>query len=290
MTARFTPAELQVIADIVCDANVGLASTRLREAFGSSTARMLEASVVADRLKAGQSVALGDGTSFGRLTEANDPVDLEQLVGQLAGLSSRVMADRLLAKAFSDLGCSPRLLGPAQRLLDKLRDEHGAGPARPAEPVAGGVWMVGDGLDQLSEAAPRALVDVVGCVRIGPLFIDPALDGLPPGILQAGRDLATRRPTALLLEGRVYLDLAGDRLAASRWLLSPRLAGRCLRHAALVTVGGHLVSGSAIEVTAANAADARVWWHEVGHALGQDSEADAERLGGLLHRAAERQA
>jgi hypothetical protein len=127
------------------------------------------------------------------------------------------------------------------------------------------------------------LADVAGCWRLGRLYIDPGLNGLPPGIVRAAQDLATTRPVALLTEGRLFVNNE-----PRPWPLRPRLAGRCSTPVTLHTQTARVGLGTTIEL--ADGGDARVAWHEVAHALGQWTEAGADRLGGLLHRAAARAA
>jgi hypothetical protein len=123
------------------------------------------------------------------------------------------------------------------------------------------------------------LADVAGCWRIGRLYIDPRLGGLPPGILRAARDLTTTRPVALLTEGRLYVN--GD-----RWPLRPRLAGRCSHPVTLLRGLDPAGLGTVIELL--DGRNERVAWHEIAHAAGEWDETAADRLGGLLHRAAVR--
>jgi hypothetical protein len=127
------------------------------------------------------------------------------------------------------------------------------------------------------------LADVAGCWRIGDVFVDPGLNGLPPGIVRAAQDLATTRPVALLAEGRLFVN---DE--PRPWPLRPRLAGRCSTPVTLHAHAGPISHGLVIELL--DGRNERVAWHEVAHALGEWGEAAADQLGELLHRAAVRAA
>jgi hypothetical protein len=295
---KFTPAELELLVGIVTDPNPDHAQRRLFEAFGDgsgrATARLVEASVAADRLRNGQPVDLGDGTMFGRLTDrAPTPpgdrlvegVDLEQFIGQLAGLKSASTADRMLAAAVAELGIS-HLLGPCQRLLDRLRDE-GASPACEAEPIAGDLWRFGDTVARLCESVrsmhpashgARLRASLTGCVRAGrQLYVEASLASLPQRLGEVAAEISEYQPLVLsVTPGRLHLD-------GMPWGLRPGLRGRTALEVTLVDAGGRRAGhGVVIEVLDPRDVDALA--HELVHAGGGHGEDAVLRLGHDLAR------
>jgi hypothetical protein len=214
------------------------------------------------------------------------PVDLEQLIGQLAGLEvAASTADRMLAEAVAELGCSA-MLGPCQRLLDRLRDEYHAGPDREAEPIAAGWWRVGDTITRLTESeasmhqgrAPRLQASVAGCWQLGRLYVEPSFGDVPEALGQVAGDIARYQHQPLVLSstpGRLHLD-------GMPWELVG-LRGRCALDVHLAdALGVHAGIGIVVEV--ADPRDVEALAHELVHAGGGYSEALAHRLGHDLAR------
>lgn len=300
MTApRWTPAELETLVAIVTDPNPDHQQQRLHEAFGDSsgraTDRLIEASVAVDRLRHGQPVDLGDGTVFGRDcgmvlrpegTRFTEATALEQFIGQLASLESTTTADLLLSEAVAELGAD-HLLGPCQRLLDKLRDDYHAGPDRQAEPIGEDLWRIGDGVVRLLEAArshharaygaARLRASLTGCVRVGRLWIDPPLANLPDPLGEVATEIAQDQPLVLsCTPGRLHLD--GD-----PWPLRPGGRGRTALDVTLLAARGrHADIGVLVEVADPN--DVEALAHELIHAGGGRSETLTHRLGHDLAR------
>jgi hypothetical protein len=296
MTARWSPDELQVLAAVAAEPDVNRGQARLVECFGGergqTTSRLLAAAQAADTLRAGGTLDLGDGQHFGRLVDhAPTPpgarlvegVDLEQFIGQLAGLDSASTADRMLAAAVAELGIS-HLLGPCQRLLDRLRDE-GASPACEAEPIAGDLWRFGDTVARLCESegrmhqayAPRLRASLTGCVRAGrQLYVEASLASLPQRLGEVAAEISEYQPLVLSsTPGRLHLD--GD-----PWELMG-LPGRTALDVHLVSARGQPAGvGTVVEV--AHPHDVEALAHELIHAGGGYTESLACRLGNDLAR------
>jgi hypothetical protein len=210
--------------------------------------------------------------------------DLEHLIGQLAGLEVASTADRMLAQAVAELGIS-HLLGPCQRLLDRLRDE-GASPACEAEPIAGDLWRFGDTVARLCESwgaihrapAPRLQASVAGCWQLGQLYVEPSFGDVPEALGQVAGDIVRYQHQPLVLSstpGRLHLD-------GMPWELVG-LRGRCALDVHLAdALGQHAGVGTVVEV--AHPHDVEALAHELIHAGGGWSETLACRLGQDLAR------
>jgi hypothetical protein len=295
---RWSAAELQLLADIAAEPDVDRGQQRLLEVFagdhGQTTSRLLAAAVAADTLRAGGALDLGNGETFGRLVDHAPPaagdrlveaVDLEQLVAQLAGLAVEAStADRMLAEAVAELGAD-HLLGPCQRLLDRLRDEYHVGPDREAEPIGADLWRIGDGVARLCESVgrmhhphARLRASVTGCVRAGRQFyVEASLAGMPQRLGEVAADIAQYQPLVLsTAPGR--LQLYGD-----PWPLHPGLRGRCARDVTLVSASGQR-AGIGYVVEVADPHDVEALAHELVHAGGGWPEDLAHRLGQDLAR------
>jgi hypothetical protein len=203
---------------------------------------------------------------------------IEEVLATLAQVDDPALADVVLVELLFD---SPTLLEAAQWALDQLRDH---GHPRQVEHLDGGWWRIDGGLERVTEAAgqpgvpvPHARLHLHGLAGARPLWIHPSLT-MPSGLLAVAWEAAQVAPLAIARPGR---------LAVGPYILDlgPGVGGRTA-HQVELHGGGPPVLGTTVEVAWGEPPE--TFCHELVHALGSTSEAEAGRLGALLARSAGR--